>query len=249
MNFGTRQGGGADKVCIGAWHEICYKQHEKDSFPVLSSCGLDEAIINDEAMEEEDPLWFREARDGDHLMCPFVCDECHFWNLRRREVLVGNVCGELTMVCIRRANLDALWSRERSTVAGNLREGVRYLLICDRLGEKDPYPGRGPWPVGDLFGMKMACALLVRTLDPGKNAEQVQFETVCKLWSHLSNFAHTTPRGMGPAFISDDGCVSALTNSTTNSMWFCLFMQGMHQRMEGSGFRTDLARLQILEGD
>ena len=41
------------RMCVGAWHAACYRQHEKDRFPVLSALDLDEAVIDDEAMEEE----------------------------------------------------------------------------------------------------------------------------------------------------------------------------------------------------
>jgi hypothetical protein len=27
---------------------------------------------------------FRVGRDGDHLLCPFQCDLCHFQNIQRR---------------------------------------------------------------------------------------------------------------------------------------------------------------------
>jgi hypothetical protein len=30
--------------------------HSKDNFPVLAASDLEEAIVNDEAMEEEDPM-------------------------------------------------------------------------------------------------------------------------------------------------------------------------------------------------
>ena len=219
------------RVCDGAWHAGCYRQHSKDPFPVLNASDLDTAIINDEAMEEEDPRKFQEGRDGDHLMCPFICDECHFWNLRGRAPNLGNIYDELTQVCIRRAILDGFWARERSTVNGNRREGIRYLSQCENLGEENPYPARGPWPQRDVFGMKMAATLLLRSLDKGKNAARIQFDTLRKMRSHLSNFAHTTPGGVGPTFIGDEGNVSAISRSDTNSMWFRRFMQGMHKRM------------------
>jgi hypothetical protein len=209
----------------------CYQQHPKDNFPVLTAGDLEQAIVDDEAMEDKDPMRFREARDGDHLMCPFQCDACQFWNRAKRKPIDGNVYGTLRMVCIRRSILDGFWSRERSTVASNLQEGVRYLLNNERMGESDPYPARGLWPLEDVFGLHMASSLLLRSLDDGKNAARVQFETVRKLRSHLSNFIHTTPGGMGASCIGEEGGVSAITNSATNSMWFRRFMKGMHKRM------------------
>ena len=104
--------------------------------------------------------------------------------------------------------------------------------------------------------MKMACALLIRSLDLGKNAMRVQFKTVQQLRAHLPNYAHTTPMGMGPSFIADNGLMSSLTNATTNSMWFRGFAKGMHRHM-GDVWIPDWActiqeikaMMTVLEGD
>jgi hypothetical protein len=64
-NFGINRGIGQGN-CKGAWHGHYYVQHPKDNFPVLAASDLDQAIVNDEVMEEDDPLRFKEARDGNH---------------------------------------------------------------------------------------------------------------------------------------------------------------------------------------
>jgi hypothetical protein len=56
MNRGT-----GVEACKGAWHAHCYQQLALDNFPVLSAVDLEQSIVNDEAMEEEDPMRFREA--------------------------------------------------------------------------------------------------------------------------------------------------------------------------------------------
>jgi hypothetical protein len=140
-------------VCEGAWHGACFKQHLKDKFPVLGVRDLDDALVNEELLEDEDPLRFKEAREGDHLLCPFQCDICHFDNMKKRLPIDGNLYDELSLICIRRAVLDSVWGRERSTVNSNRLEGVRYLGICKALGvERDAYPQRGPFPREDLCG-------------------------------------------------------------------------------------------------
>jgi hypothetical protein len=63
----------------------------------------------------------------------------------------GNVYDTLRLLCIRRSTFDAFWARERSTVLSNRREGIRFLLNSERLGDSDPYPARGPWPLEDTF--------------------------------------------------------------------------------------------------
>jgi hypothetical protein len=175
-------------------------------------------------MEEDDPERFKEARDGDHLMITFQCDNCVFWLKRNRVAIVGNIYDELTQVCIRRVTLDAFWSRERSTVLANRREGVKQLLACGQISDENPYPARGPWAAVDVFGYNTACAMLIRSLDVGKHAATIQYKTLRKMRSHVSNFMHTTPGGMCASFISDDVSTAAMTHSPTNSPWFKRYM-------------------------
>jgi hypothetical protein len=220
-------------ACRNAWHGKCYKQHGQDSFPVLRMQDLDDALMAEEDLEEDDPARFREARDGgDHLLTPFQCDCCHFQNIKRRNPDLTDHQDKLLSISIRRAILDSFWSRdERGTVSGNRREGQRHLSHCDAFGVEDKYPSRGPFPVEDLGGMLTACSLLLRSLDAGKNADKIQYETMRKLRSHMSNFIHTTPGGLGATFIADDGKGGTVSTSHTNSDWFKRFMRGCHKCM------------------
>lgn len=172
-NFGTKRTPGP--ACKRAWHGKCYWQHLKDPFPVMWTWDLDDCLLGLEALEEDDPSHFKWARDGDHLMCPFQCDECHFYNIQRRPPRVW------LMMCIRRASLDAFWSREMAMVVANQREAVRVLRTCERLGINRPYPARGPFAVNNDCGMMVACQSLLRSLDPERNSEMIQFETMRKL--------------------------------------------------------------------
>ena len=107
-------------------------------------------------------------------------------------------------MCIRRAILDAFWSRERATVASNKREGMMFISTSQRLGWDEPYPSRGPFQVEDACGMKVACSILLRSLSQGKNDRNIQYSTMRRMRSHMANFVHTIPGGMGPSFISSD---------------------------------------------
>lgn len=217
-------------VCDGAWHGSCYRQSEADRFPVLQTSDLEDSFLGPESLEEDDPERFRRARDGDHLMCPFQCDGCHFYNIQQRRPGT-RVQDEVLMMCIRRANLDAFWSRETATVTANRREGARVLSGSARLGLDQPYPDRKPFPVGDSFGMAIACQSLIRSLDAGRNTATVQFETMRKLRGHFSNFFHTLPDGTGLSTIADGRGPSTFTGSPTYSYWFRRFMTGCHRRM------------------
>jgi hypothetical protein len=167
-NFGLVRGRGLDR-CVGAWHAACFRQHEKDVFPVLGVQDVDAALVDESLLEDEDPMRFREAREGDHLLCPFQCDRCHFVNMRKREPRDLNIFDLLVLTCIRRAILDSVWARERLTVNSNRLEGVRYLGICTSMGmEEEAYPARGPYPIVDNWGMKGARAILIRSKDRGR---------------------------------------------------------------------------------
>jgi hypothetical protein len=229
-NFGCDRGLGLG-ACAKAWHGKCYVQHVQDKFPVLRMKDLDDALMSEEDLEDDDPLRFREARDGDHLLTSFQCDCCQFQNIQRRNPVEESHQDRLFMMCIRRAILDSFWSRERGTVSGNRQEGMRHLSNCDALGTNEPYQARGPFPVEDKCGIKTAVSLLLRSLDAGKNADTIQYETMRKLRSHMSNFVHTTPGGLGATFIAEDGKGGTVSESPTNSDWFKRFMRGCHKRM------------------
>lgn len=115
-NFGQERGNGL--LCDRVWHGSCYQQSVKDPFPVLQVADLDECLLGSDALEEEDPDCFKCARDSDHLMCPFQCDECHFYNIQKRCPGV-RAQDDVLLMYIQRANLDTLWARESATVHAN----------------------------------------------------------------------------------------------------------------------------------
>jgi hypothetical protein len=103
-------------------------------------------------VNEEDKTRFLRARVGVHVLCPFQCELCHFRNMQGRSLMKGagvlNVAE--TIELIRRANLDAFWSRELTTIGQNLSKVNRVLQISHELGlDKPPVPRLGPWPVED----------------------------------------------------------------------------------------------------
>jgi hypothetical protein len=231
-NLGFERGLGLE-ICLRGWHGSCYAQHERDRFPLLAAKDLDDCLVEESEMDDDDPLRFKEARDGDHLICTFQCDWCQFQNLKQQNVREGSVYNKLTMLCLRRSILDSFWGRERSTVYSNMREKVRYLAYCMTMGlsADEAYPPRGPFPVANSSGLKVACAILLRSKEQGKNAATGQYETTRKLRSHISNFAHTCPDGLGASFMAEDGGAGMISNSPTNTDWFRRFMKGCHRRM------------------
>ena len=137
--------------------------------------------------------------------------------------------------------MDSFWSWERSTVRDNFNQGKKLSKIKRTLdlGHTDLLP-RGPWPMEDLWGMTDAICLLWRSLDPGKNTQRIQFDTVRKMRTFQSNYAHIGVGGIGASLISYDNTTSRITNAPTNSDFFKRFITGMHKQM-GDTNRPDRA--------
>jgi hypothetical protein len=70
---------------------------------------------------EKDKERFLHGREGDHLLTTFQCDLCQYRNIKGHEPLENEV-DEKLLVFIRRANMDALWSREAGTVKNTSRD-------------------------------------------------------------------------------------------------------------------------------
>jgi len=117
---------------------------------------------------------------GDHLVMLFQCHYCHFQILTHRDPIKGNPKDALLMCCLIRTNLDALWSREASTINGN-RQGTDQLVqLWKRMGIKEHVlPPLGPHPPQDTFRMAAVVAMLARSTQPGKHDHKyTQFETL-----------------------------------------------------------------------
>jgi hypothetical protein len=124
-----------------------------------------------EALAPGDESCFKRARNGDNLITLFQCDVCHFRNIKHCDPRIGDKKVVRLLKDIRVANLDAFWAREPcSTVAANLKDVRKMEMIGEELYVFDSVgPPIGPFPLEDKFGMKVACVLLARSLDPGKN--------------------------------------------------------------------------------
>ena len=228
-----------------AWHAHCYHTCERDPFPI-GLTPLERDDCDREAPDQVDEGWeltqaeredleaqFYSARPGDHLMCPFQCDQCHFRNMLGRDPMDDHIDRWL-LLCIRRANLDAFWARRPSTVLGNLREAQRAMKIASQLRIPSPVSTflRGPFPLSDTFGMGMAITLLQRSLDPGRNSATVQWDTVRGLTSFYTNYIHTTQAGIGVAALTDGKSKTYFSSSPTHaSPWYARFRVGCHERM------------------
>jgi hypothetical protein len=143
--------------------------------------------------------------------------------------------------CIRRANLDALWSIEPITVKRNLLECKRGLRIAATLGFKNKlFKPLGPFPLEDKFGMSAAIVILQVSLNPGINDKHVQFGTIHKFRSAFSNAYNSSVEGLDAMVMAKDTQKMSVTNCPTYGLWFEKFMHGCHKRM-GEVVRPDRA--------
>jgi hypothetical protein len=92
---------------------------------------------------------------------------------------------------------------------------------------------QGPHPVEDTFGMMTAVVLLDHSLNAGINAVAVQFNTIRKTRSAMSNYERTTAPEMRHAALAGykKGERLGFTNTSVYSLWFDRFVVGCHVRM------------------
>ena len=179
-------------------------------------------------------------------MCPFQCDLCHFRNLKGRDPLRTDYTDRNLLNAIRRSNLDAFWGRAPSTVGGNMYTMLNVVrTMQDQYGvsrELRYFPPQGPHPTEDTFGMFAACVMLEHSLNPGMNEATVQFGTIRKTRSALSNYSATTANELSePVLVGGNKGVRWNFSATPMyGLWFARFTLGCHSRM-GDDIRPDKA--------
>ena len=137
---------------------------------------------------------FLEARNGDHLLVPFECDMCIFRKLKGRDIIKDSYQDQLLSVMIRRMNLDAFWSRARSTVAENTRRVRQTIKFSETLGMEGPFEHEGPYPLEDHCGYQIAACILLHSTQRGKYShDYTQFETIRKLRTSYASHVKSIP--------------------------------------------------------
>ena len=133
-----------------------------------------------------------EGRDGDSLMTPFECDGCVFRKIRGMRPVSKRQQDQFLLELIRRANLDAFWSRARSTVAQNLSKTKLMLEFSKNVGLGGPFLSYGPAPCEDHCGYELA----VDTLQYSRRPVNMLC-LIHKLTPHVSSDRYTGI-GYGP---------------------------------------------------
>lgn len=100
------------------------------------------------------------------------------------------------------------------------------------FGFKTGIPSRGPFPVEDTFGAGLAVCMLQRSLDLGKNAPTVQYNTARKMRSALNNAWESSNLAQNEVTFCLQGKYSHRTSSARGrSFWYCRFDDGLHRRL------------------
>jgi hypothetical protein len=222
--------------CEGVWCHKCYCLEDDGFFPIRRPSDESGYVV----IVDKDRDRFLHGRAGDHLMTSFQCDLCHFRNIKGFSPTEDSA-DVLLLKFIRRANLDAFWSRESGTVNNTRREIVNLTKKARLLGI-DPaglLPPMGPFPLKDKHGMGLAVCVLMRSLDEGKNEATLQFSTTTKMKSAFSNVWKASIRGGEGAVVVRDMTKSFHSTCPSHGEFFERFSKGLHERM-GDKVRQDV---------
>ena len=198
---------------------------------------------NDEGVE-----WKRKRKvndfmvgiNGAHIMQPFQCDFCWFWNLQKRKPVASSYRDNTLMAHIRRVNLDLIWSRAEGT---NYNSSFRKAVKVDMaLGLTPSHYPQGPWPVADLVGFQTAIEIVGASLMSGRTSNKYQqFDTVRAIRTMHQHLYESGPDRTSLVLKKlNKGDVMHLSHCPTNSLFFTRFMEGCLNRM-GKEVKSDLA--------
>ena len=140
-------------------------------------------------------------------------------------------------------NLDALWSRARTTVTENTRRIKRTLRFSSVLGLEGPFTQDGPYPCNDHCGYEIALPMLINSQRPGRNdPTHVQFDTVKKLRTSYCSHMRATPKHnlAHRSLVDNKGKYVRFAEDKGASLWFNRFMMGLKARL-GSTWKPNKA--------
>ena len=196
------------------------------------------------AHKAPDPSQFMEARDGDHLLNPFVCHICLFRFVRGVDADDRFESDRLLVGVLKRAVLDVFWSRARSTVKTNRLAVERCLKELSVLGLGGPFYDPGPTPGYDFCGVELASAVLMDSRRRGRYSEtHKQWDSIRNVRSTVSNFEKTasqSPLSNLALMDYEKGSVRRFHFGESSSHWFNRFTLGCQARM-GSDVRQNQA--------
>ena len=176
---------------------------------------------------------YLKARNGDWLFAPFQCEDCWFGNIMCRSPRPYSDRDQRVMSLLRRANLDLFWSRETTTIANNLGKVKLVISLWKDRDNCSPLPAITPWKEKDELGMSTAISMLEHSLEKGRIANYIQFDSCRTIRSAMSNIYTASASGNEDrmTFKSTTGSVFHLHNDPLQSVFMERFARGMKARM------------------
>ena len=189
----------------------------------------------------KDTSKFMTARSGDGFFTPFQCDFCVFKNIKKRAPINHSQADMNLMGYIRRANLDALWSRASGTVSGSVSGLRKIIRTAKEFSMLPPLEPLKPWPIDDIQGMRLAITILKVSQAPGRNdSTYTQFDLIRKVSSSFGNHYESSLKAANITWVlRSDKSNSFFTDSPARSEFFTRFMTGLKSRM-GRDVRGDV---------
>ncbi len=187
-------------------------------------------------------VWFNQQKEEDrlnhgykgaHVVMPFQCKQCWMVNVKRRLPAPG--LDDMYVSLIRRANLDAMAGRAKSTVAGHVAAVLRAVRNAALIRKTPTLEARGPMPLSDNIGMGVAVDMIVYSLTAKPRIagqEFIQYSSVRKARAAYTCGWESSPHGLeeGSSFSRGFG-KTTLTSCPTQQKWFSTFSLGMEARM------------------
>ena len=189
---------------------------------------------------------------------PFECDLCSFRNVARRDPSWGDRRDNHTLLCIRQANLDVMWSREASTVESNIRRLLLDYNMASRvLSVRHPLPALGNPTIEDRVGMGMALYTLQASLRRGRYSNHLQWDSSMRKTPTWYSNAYGASLGYNAGSVmAQDQRKLFSTECPTDGKWFNRFMRGAKLRMgvtrrqqEALTANMVMAVIYVAEGD
>lgn len=184
---------------------------------------------------------FLSARDGDDLLCPFECDFCGFERLTKRRAETLQTSDTPLMTCIRRAKLDAFWSRRPRTVEKTRRNFLYHVENCRLMGIEPFFCKPLNIPESHDDGLQYAVTMLCKSQEKGRHQATLKFSSVRVMRSMVTN-VEASLKGLS---VTDEETRSRLSKTNQGkgsgeSLWMRRFMAGLEARM-GVTLKQDMA--------
>ena len=216
--------------CRSVWCASCYVADQNVKYHI-NAPEEDEGVV---WKRKRDSTKFINARSGDFIFTPFQCDICSFRNIQKRSPSSSSQADQRLMAYIRRANLDAFWSRTSGTVSGSLVSIRNILKTSDTLNMPPPLEDLGPWPTEDVQGLRLAITILQASQEGERNStEYTQYDSIRKISSAFGNHYEATRLAA-----TNTKTNTFFTDSPARSEFFTRFMKGLKHRM-GKDVRGD----------